>query len=104
MTASKALRNRIRGWLPKEPRFSTAQKSVDQKFSPIVRWTARAFVAGTAANAVLLVVGDLRGLMDGVGVYLWPIAVFVMTCVPIAAVSFLVKHKEKQQRRSQTWE
>src|SRR5512136_1169337 len=58
----RQLENRVRGWLPKEPMFSTYPKTAAQKCPPMIRWTARAFLAGAVVSAVLLVAGDLAGL------------------------------------------
>jgi len=101
MNAKNLLQNRLRGWLPKEPTLQTQQTPVDPKNSPIVRWTARAFVAGALTDAVLLVVGDFMGLTSGIGAYLWPVAVFGIVFGPVATVPFLVKHKTNTQRKNQ---
>jgi hypothetical protein len=90
----------LHGWLPKEPTYLTHQTSVDPKNSPIVRWTARAFVVASVAYVVLLIVGELAGLTEGAGAYIWPIAMFGMTMAPVGAVTFLVKRKQEQQRRA----
>jgi hypothetical protein len=102
MNSKSRLQSRIRGWLPKEPTLQTQQTSADPKNSPIVRWTARAFIAGAFVDAVLLVVGNLAGLTHGTGTFLWPIAVSGIAFAPVAAVPFLVKRKTTPQEKTPT--
>ncbi len=102
MNALNSLENRLRGWIPKEPTLQFHQVPVDPKNSPIIRWTARAFVAGAVAYVGLLIAGDVAGLTSGVGAYIWPIAVFGVTLAPVGAVPFLVKRKTNPERRTQT--
>jgi hypothetical protein len=90
-----------KGWLPKKPTLQTSQTPVDPKNSPVALWTARAFLIGAVAYALLLVVGDLAGLTDGIGRYIWPIALFGVTLAPVGAVPFLVKRREEQRRRKE---
>ncbi len=101
MTVKKTLSNHLRGWLPKEfAAAATPQKSA-AKYPPLIRWTARALVAGAVATAALLVLGDLGGLTRGVGGYLWYVAVEGAVWGGVAAVPFLIRHKEKHQRGTQ---
>jgi type IV secretory pathway TrbD component len=102
MVSKNHLQNRIRGWLPKEPTLQTQQTSAKPKNTPIVRWTARALVAGAVADATLLVAGDLAGLTNGNGAILWQIAVFGVTLASVAAVPFLVKRKTNPQEKTPT--
>ncbi len=103
MNRMTPLSNRIRGWLPKEPTVPTCQKPVIPKNSPIVQWTARALVAGTVACAALLVVGDILGLTEGVGGYVWYMVACGVVWVPAAATPFLVNRKEKRRGGTKDW-
>ncbi|MCW4028058.1 MAG: hypothetical protein NWE92_00215 [Candidatus Bathyarchaeota archaeon] len=101
MNKKKSLNNHVQGWLPKEFAASKPQKPAD-KYTPMVRWTARALVAGVGVSAALLVLGDIAGLTQGVGGYLWYAVVAFVVWGGVAAVPFLVKHKTSPQRKPRT--
>jgi type IV secretory pathway TrbD component len=88
----------VKGWLPNE--FASVQQTHADKFPPMVRWTARALVAGTAASAGLLILVDVAGLTQGVGAYLWPVAIAGTVWGAVAAVPFIVKRKASMQGRN----
>ncbi|XES77135.1 MAG: hypothetical protein ACBZ72_13315 [Candidatus Bathyarchaeia archaeon] len=101
MNQKKHLQSRIQGWLPKEYVASPPQNPAE-KYPAMIRWTARAIVAGAGVSATLLVFGDIAGLTHGIGSYLWYATVEGSVWGVVATVPFLVKRKEEHQRRKQT--
>ncbi len=97
MNRKNHLQNQVRGWLPKEPTFQTCQAPLNPKNTPMVQWTARALVAGTFVCAVLLILGDITGLAQGMGKYLWYAGVEGTVWGVVAAVPFLATRKQFQR-------
>jgi hypothetical protein len=93
-------KERIRGWMPKEPIFQTCHAPVNPNKSLMVQWTARALVAGTFASATLLILGDTTGLAQGMGKYLWYAGVESTVWGAVAAVPFLATRKPSSQGKA----
>ncbi len=93
----------FRGWLPKEPTFTTNPNAVDPKNSPLVKALARALVAGNVVSALLGVFGSLAGLDHGAGVYAWPAFTCSISCAAVGVTAVWFKRKTKRQRRAEAW-
>jgi hypothetical protein len=97
MNLLRYLKNRIRGWLPKEPHSSGYQRTTNHK-SPRIRLQIGivAFIMGFAGG-LLGAFGVSLGLFSGLDVYVWPILIGIVTAT-VAAVIVIRKKKNEEQK------
>jgi hypothetical protein len=100
MRVKNQLRRRIRGWLPKEPYSSDYQRITNHK-SPRIRRQIGivAFIMGLAGG-LLGAFGVSLGLFSGLGVYVWPILIGIVTTTVAAVILIRKKENEERQRIS----
>jgi hypothetical protein len=93
----KNMKNRIRGWLPKEPHSSGYQRITNHK-SPRIRCQIGivAFIMGFAGG-LLGAFGVSLGLFSGLGVYVWPILIGVVLAMVAAVIVIRKKNNEEQK-------
>lgn len=84
MDAIESLKNRIRGWLPKEPLLPTYQKTINNSLAYSYRWPAVGVVVGTFEGALLSLLGEFLGFTNGVRVYAWLIIVILIVAASVA--------------------
>jgi hypothetical protein len=87
----------IRGWLPKEPHSSDYQRTTNHK-SPRIRLQIgiMAFIMGFAGG-LLGAFGVSLGLFSGLGMYVWPILIGIVTATVAAAI--VIRKKENEERK-----
>ncbi len=97
MNLLRYLKNRIRGWLPKEPPSSGSQRITNHR-SPRIRLQIGivAFVMGSAGG-LLGAFGVSLGLFSGLDVYVWPILIGIVTATVAAAIVIRKKKNEEQK-------
>ena len=92
-----------RGWLPKEPALQTRQSPVDDRFSVFTRWVAIATVVGSIAAGLLVVVGSLLGLTEGVFQYAWDIGTVIIVVVSVGVFSGYMRRKLGLPEGTKPW-
>ena len=102
MNVKRSIQQLFHGWIPKEPTLHTRQTSANSQNSLMVRWMARAIVAGAVASALLGVLGTQAGLTHGVGGYVWFAFMVAIGPLAVAVAAVFAKRKEVQQRRTET--
>jgi hypothetical protein len=102
LNIKKRLENRIRGWLPKEPHSSGYQQITNHK-SPRIRRQIGivAFIMGFAGG-LLGAFGISLGLFSGLGMYVWPILIGIVTATVAAVI--VIRKKENEERQKMTRE
>jgi hypothetical protein len=102
MNMKKALENRVRGWLPKEPSLSSSQKTkvAEMKIRGMTEWERKSFKISSITNAIMLIIFlgthlliDPYNRSIEVSIISWSIFVPSVTLVNL----FLYRHYKKQK-------
>ena len=97
MNPLRYLENRIRDWLPKEPRSPSYQRITNHKSPRIgIQIGIVTFIMG-CAGGLLGALGSYLGLTSGLGLYVWSIIIGIVLGIVAAAIVIRKKKNEEQK-------